>query len=90
MLAVRPVRFDLVLSDILMPGKTGLELASELIEQKTPVEIVLMTGFADNSTVREATETLGLPVLRKPFEVEQLAAIVEDALSRRLGAAARG
>jgi PAS domain S-box-containing protein len=90
MLAVTPVRFDLVLSDILMPGKTGLELASELIEQKTPVEIVLMTGFADNSTVREATETLGLPVLRKPFEVEQLAAIVEDALSRRLGTAARG
>ena len=33
-------------------------------------------------TVREATETYRLPVLRKPFEVDQLAMIVEDALAR--------
>jgi PAS domain S-box-containing protein len=83
MLAVTPLRFDLVLSDILMPDKTGLELAAEIIDAKIPVAIVLMTGFADNATVREATETRRLPVLRKPFEVDQLAAIVEEALSRR-------
>jgi PAS domain S-box-containing protein len=82
MLAVTPLRFDLVLSDILMPEKTGLELAAEIIDAKVPVAIVLMTGFADNATVREATETRRLPVLRKPFEVDQLAAIVEEALSR--------
>jgi PAS domain S-box-containing protein len=83
MLAVKPLRFDLVLSDILMPEKTGLELAAEVIDAKVPVAIVLMTGFADNATVREATETRRLPVLRKPFEVDQLAAIVEETLSRR-------
>jgi PAS domain S-box-containing protein len=81
MLSVSPLRFDLVLSDILMPEKTGLELASELIEAKIPIAIVLMTGFADGSTVREATDTFRLPVLRKPFEVDQLAAIIENALS---------
>jgi len=82
MLAVRPLRFDLVLSDILMPEKTGLELAEELISKNLPIAIVLMTGFADNATVREATDTYRLPLLRKPFEVDQLAAIVEDALTR--------
>jgi two-component system cell cycle sensor histidine kinase/response regulator CckA len=82
MLSVSPLRFDLVLSDILMPEKTGLELATELMEAKVPIAIVLMTGFADGSTVREATEIFRLPVLRKPFEVDQLAAILEDALSR--------
>jgi PAS domain S-box-containing protein len=82
MLASTPVRFDLVLSDILMPEKTGLQLATELIEAKVPVAIVLMTGFADGATVREATETFKLPVLRKPFEVDQLAAVLEDALIR--------
>jgi PAS domain S-box-containing protein len=82
MLGVSPLRFDLVLSDILMPEKTGLELAAELIEARIPIAIVLMTGFADGSTVREATETFRLPVLRKPFEVDQLAGIIEDALSR--------
>ncbi|MBK5188132.1 MAG: response regulator [Gemmatimonadaceae bacterium] len=90
MLSVSPDRFDLVLSDILMPEKTGLELASELIEAKMPVSIVLMTGFADSATVRVATETLKLPVLRKPFEVDQLAMIVEDALSRKLNGRAKG
>jgi hypothetical protein len=82
MLAGTPTRFDLVLSDILMPEMTGLELATELIEAKVPVAIVLMTGFADGATVREATETFKLPVLRKPFEVDQLAAVLEDALGR--------
>jgi DNA-binding NtrC family response regulator len=79
---VQPLRFDLVLSDILMPNKTGLELAEEIICAAMPISIVLMTGFADNATVREATETHQLPVLRKPFEVDQLAVIVEDALAR--------
>jgi DNA-binding NtrC family response regulator len=82
MLGMAPLRFDLVLSDILMPEMTGLELAGEIIEAKIPVEIVLMTGFADGATVREATETFRLPVLRKPFEVDQLAALIEDALAR--------
>lgn len=81
LLSVVPLRFDLVLSDILMPGKTGLELATQLLDAGVPVAIVLMTGFADIATVREATETHRLPVLRKPFEANQLAAIVEDALS---------
>ena len=82
MLRVEPLRFDLVLSDILMPNMTGLELAEEIIGAKMPISIVLMTGFADNATVREATDTHRLPVLRKPFEVDQLAVIVEDALAR--------
>jgi two-component system, cell cycle sensor histidine kinase and response regulator CckA len=84
MLAVTPLLFDLVLSDILMPDMTGLEFAAEMIDAKLPVAIVLMTGFADDATVRKATDTYQLPVLRKPFEVDQLAVIVEEALSRRL------
>ncbi len=83
MLAVTPLRFDLVLSDILMPVKTGLELASEIMDSDVDVAVVLMTGFADSATVREATELRSLQVLRKPFEVEQLAVILEEALARR-------
>ncbi|HEY7861330.1 MAG TPA: hypothetical protein VIB98_07770, partial [Gemmatimonadaceae bacterium] len=52
-----------------------------LLGAGVPVAIVLMTGFADSATVREATETHRLPVLRKPFEADQLAAIIEDALT---------
>jgi PAS domain S-box-containing protein len=82
LLAATPPRFDLVLSDILMPEKTGIELASELVFSGNPVAIVLMTGFAEQGKVSEATEKLRLPVLRKPFEVEQMAAIVDAVLSR--------
>jgi len=72
--AIQAGRPDYVLSDIVMPGKSGLDLASYVRDHHPGLPVVLMTGFTkDTAKKRE----LGCPVLRKPFTIEELAAVLE-------------
>ena len=75
-------KFDLVLSDIKMPDKTGYEVfaAARRVDQTVP--IILMTGFGydpNHSIVRASQEGLAA-VLFKPFKVDQLLTEVRQAL----------
>ena len=75
--------FDLVLSDIKMPGKSGYDVfaAAKNANAKTPV--ILMTGFGydpNHTIVRARREGLAA-VLFKPFKVDQLLSEVRTALT---------
>jgi signal transduction histidine kinase/CheY-like chemotaxis protein len=75
---------DYVLTDIVMPGRSGLELATFVRENYPDLPVVLMTGFTkDVAKKRE----LGCPVLRKPFTIEELAAVLKanPATARKVG-----
>ncbi len=75
--------FDLVLSDIKMPNKTGYEVFAETKKICAECPVVLITGFGydpDHSIVRASREGLA-GVLFKPFKVEQLLEIVRGALA---------
>lgn len=78
----RAQRFDLVLSDIKMPNKSGYEVfaAAKQADQRCPV--ILITGFGydpEHSIVRASREGLA-GVLFKPFKVDQLLELIEKAL----------
>ncbi|MDR0809699.1 MAG: response regulator, partial [Gemmobacter sp.] len=84
-----------VISDISMPGKTGLDLAGELLAQRDEaraLEVVLVTGFADTDTAIAAMRAQAFDLVRKPFRFAEVAEIVKRAaiaaLTRR-GRAAR-
>ena len=51
---LRRHRFDLVILDITLPGKSGITLLKELRDQGNPCEVVLITAFADLDTAIEA------------------------------------
>ena len=70
--------FDLVLSDIRMPGGTGIELAEKIFnyDGKKPF-VYLMTGYSD-LTVPEATKVGVIKVMNKPFEPKEL---IKDIIS---------
>jgi CheY-like chemotaxis protein/PAS domain-containing protein len=75
-------RFDLVLSDIKMPDKTGYEVFAAARRTHQTVPIILMTGFGydpNHSIVRASQEGLQA-VLFKPFKVDQLLTEVRKAL----------
>ena len=70
-------RFDVVLTDVVMPEMSGLELAEKLTERYPSLPIVLTTGFS-GEIARSGTG--GRPVLLKPYRLETLATFMDDAL----------
>lgn len=64
-------RFDLVVSDIIMPGMNGVELYDKLKKIKPDIKFIFMTGYANNLEIIRALNEQGVPVLSKPFRVEE-------------------
>jgi len=65
-------RPDVIISDIRMPGLTGMEILAGLRQLNWPTVFVLMTAFADQET-REEAQRLGADAFfAKPFDVDDL------------------
>jgi DNA-binding NtrC family response regulator len=74
---------DVLLTDLSMPGGSGISLATEIRAQRPDIAVVLMSGWQVEEPVA------GIPggeveVLQKPFELSVLAAAVERAVARRV------
>ena len=68
--------FDLVFSDVVMPGISGLELAKRIRRSHPNLPVVLTSGY---SHILAEEGTHGFPLLRKPYSVEGLARILRTA-----------
>jgi two-component system, NtrC family, nitrogen regulation response regulator NtrX len=73
-------RFDLILSDVVMPGKTGMELLEELKKSGVQTPIVLISGQANIEMAVKATRLGALDFLEKPLTTDKLLVTVENAL----------
>jgi PAS domain S-box-containing protein len=73
-----PKRFDLIITDMTMPGMTGEQLAKKALEIKPAIPILLCTGF--NTKITEAlAEKIGIGgYLEKPFDMKLLATTVRN------------
>jgi DNA-binding response OmpR family regulator len=72
--------FDLVVSDIRMPGCSGLVFLEKLRRAGRTTPVVLMTAFGDEET-RDRVISLGAFLLEKPFDMRSLAVTVRRVLS---------
>ena len=75
-----PERFGLVLSDVRMPGRTGVELAADLQARTPNIPIVFMSGFTGGTTHQPITLPAGAVVLEKPFSLDALLHVVKKAI----------
>lgn len=72
---------NLVFSDQVMPGgMSGLDLAERVRQRYPETRIVLTSGYSADLIGREKVDGLGLRVLRKPYQQEQLARVLREAL----------
>ena len=69
-------RFDAVVSDVRMPGWTGLNVLITMSHQVSPPPIVLITAFGDERLHEQAMKAGAIAVLDKPFELDDLCALV--------------
>jgi len=76
--------FDVALSDIRMPGKTGIEMVGELRERLPDTPVVLMTAFGSIDSAVESMRAGAFDYITKPFEPDAVVLTVERALERRV------
>jgi DNA-binding NtrC family response regulator len=72
--------FDLILSDVVMPGKDGLSLLEDLKAQGVTAPVVMMSGQAHIDMAVKATRLGALDFLEKPISTDKLLVTVENAL----------
>ncbi len=72
LLALRAMRFDLIVCDFRMPGKTGIDLLEELRRQKSMVPVLMISACADAITEARAMELGAVELLRKPIKRQTL------------------
>jgi signal transduction histidine kinase len=82
-LRATPDAFDLVITDLTMPGMTGVDLARGIRQVRGDIPIILSSGYADE-VPDETLKVLGIvEVLPKPFQMQALGAAVARATGRK-------
>lgn len=81
-LAEHPV--DLVISDINMPGRSGIQLLEEIRREYPTIGTIIITGNRDQEIVEAAISIGAYGYLLKPFQKDQVVVSVKDALRRRM------
>ena len=81
-LAQYAARYDVVFSDVVMPGMTGIEMAQEIRRLYADLPVVLTSGY---SHVLAQNGTFGFELLQKPYSIEQLSRVLSKVGQWRRG-----
>jgi len=77
-----PFRIDLLLTDIVMPGLNGRELADQLHHRQTGLRVLFMTGYSRDAIVHQGRLDAGVSLLQKPVTQALLAAKIREILDK--------
>src|SRR5260221_1190826 len=73
--------FDVVVTDLKLPGLSGLELVRQLHAARPRLPILMMTAHGTTESAIEATQSGAYDYLLKPFEIPELLKLVEQAVA---------
>ncbi|MCG9722196.1 MULTISPECIES: sigma-54 dependent transcriptional regulator [unclassified Shewanella] len=76
--------FDLLIVDIRLPGRSGIEWDEALSDQERRSDIIFMTGYADMDVAIKALRAGASDFIMKPFHLEQMMKAVDRCIERRL------
>lgn len=79
----RKNRFDLVLTDLKMPKVNGIDLLQEIKTISPETAVILITAFASGETALAAMREGAFDYLEKDFDIDELKAVLRDALSKK-------
>ncbi len=75
--------FDLLLSDVVMPGMSGSELARKVKELQPDIAVLYMSGYADDELVHDSVARSGAACIAKPFTMQTLLDATRGAIAHR-------
>jgi two-component system response regulator AtoC len=76
-------RFDIVLTDLKMPGPDGIEVLRTARKLQSDAEVIMMTGYGTVDTAIEAMRAGAFHYLAKPFKAEEVLHLVDKAYTQR-------
>jgi putative nucleotidyltransferase with HDIG domain len=75
--------FDLVISDIMMPGRSGVELLRDLKKVNPDIAVLMITGLSDMNTAMECVHLGADDYITKPFGISRVVLTVKNLIDRR-------
>jgi two-component system sensor histidine kinase/response regulator len=84
---VRAGNFDVVITDLKMPGLGGMEVLHTLRKERPEIVVVIFTGYANVETAREALKNGAFDYIPKPFTPDEIKEVVQNAVKARAGSA---
>jgi len=81
---IKEMTFDLVITDMMIPGTSGLELLQIIRTNYPELEVIMITGYASIESAVTATKLGATAYLPKPFTPDELTKVTEHTLSSRV------
>ncbi len=75
--------FDLVITDVRLPGMSGIEIITKIKENDPEAEVIVMTGFDTREIALEAMKNGAYDYFSKPFDLDEMSIVVRRALEKR-------
>jgi len=81
---INDLSFDLVITDLMIPGTSGMELIQIIREKYPELDVIMITGYASIESAVKATKLGASAYLPKPFTPDELTKVTQRALSNRM------
>lgn len=78
----RPERFDLLLTDVVLRGESGTDLARRVVSRRPELPVLFMSGYADGLLDEHGVLPPGTVLITKPFRADELIRHVHEAIQR--------
>jgi len=79
---IRKKNFDLILTDLMMPGANGIEVLKTAKEIDEGVHVIIITGFASLETAMDAIRKGAYDYITKPFKLDEIRIVVQNACEK--------
>jgi PAS domain S-box-containing protein len=86
MIETRDIRIDLLLTDVVLPGVNGRQLAEQAKNRRPDLKVLFTTGYSRNAIVHQGRLDPGVAMIQKPITQDALAARIRDLLDAKLTA----